>query len=128
MTAVTGSCKKPASKNASICVISGCLVFCFHNCIHGVCINLSSPHPAPPAEGADWRMAAHQWENTSRKRQLVRCVSDGEGQGPRQIPRRFREHGAFTKEKNLSFSLREEEHVHPDMRTSSAVLPCSSGG
>lgn len=43
MTAVTGSCKKPASKNASICVISGCLVFCFHNCIHGVCINLFPP-------------------------------------------------------------------------------------
>jgi len=42
MTAVTGSCKKPASKNVSICVISGCLVFCFRNCIHGVCINL--PH------------------------------------------------------------------------------------
>lgn len=55
MTAVTGSCRKPASKNASICVLSGCLVFCFHNCIHGVCINPSPP--APPAKGAGWRMA-----------------------------------------------------------------------
>lgn len=68
MTAVTGSCKKPDSKNASIRVISGCLVFCFHNCIHGVCINLSVPPPhTPPAKGAAWRMAAHQWVNSSRR-------------------------------------------------------------
>lgn len=67
MTAVTGSRKKPASKNASICVVSGCLVFCFHNCIHGVCINLSVPPHTPPAKETDWRMAARQWVNTSRR-------------------------------------------------------------
>lgn len=93
MTAVTGSCKKPASKNASICVISGCLVFCFHNCIHGVCINLFPP--APPARGAAWWMAARQQASISRKRHQS-DVCHAEGRGPRHIPLRLLEHGALT--------------------------------
>lgn len=77
MTAVTGSCKKPASKNASIHVISGCLVFCFHNCIHGVCINLS----IPPHTHLQQKELTGRWRHVSgehqQKRQPVRLCQTG---------------------------------------------------